>query len=257
MDPNTTDYSTAYNQLGSVYDPQTHQVQSQIDQLAPQQQAQQASLDQAKVNAFKDITNSANSKGVLFSGVPIDQRATYVGTKYLPAVADLNTSFNNTKNTLLGQINTIQAARVKDAQNTVTGNQAAQSKADYQNAQLALSYARLNNSQGNTANSDLAKQQALYKVTGKSVNQISPTGTGTVKNTSTNNGYNFTGPNGTPVSLAQYVAGSGGGVDTVLNLLQNGSKYDQNIYKQVYNLNDPNAILSKIQKLDTAKAYGF
>lgn len=253
MDPNTTDYNQAYSQLGAVYDPQTQQVQSQIDQLQPQQDAQQASLDQAKVNAFKDITNTANSKGVLFSGVPIDQQATYVGTKYLPAVADLKTSFNNTKNTLLGQINTIQANRVKDAQSTVSGNQAAQAKADYQNQQLALSYARL----GNTSNSDLAKQQAQYKVTGKSVNALSPTGTGTVKNTSTTNGYNFTGPNGTPVSLAQYVAGSGGGVDTVLNLLQNGSKYDQNIYKQVYSLSDPNAILAKIQKLDTAKAYGF
>lgn len=96
----------------------------------------------------------------------------------------------------------------------------------------------------------------MYKVTGKTVNAIGPAGT-QVKNTSTNNGYNFTGPNGTPISLVQYVSGSGGGVDTVLNLLQNGSKYDQNIYKQVYNLKSPDAILSKIQQLDKSKAYGF
>lgn len=250
MNPSTTDYQTAYNQLGSVYDPQTQLVQSQIDQLPTQQAAQQASLDQAKVNAFKDITNSANSKGVLFSGVPVDQQSTYVGTKYLPAVANLDTSFNNTKNTLLGQINTIQANRVKDAQGTVSANQTAQAKADYQNAKLAVSA-------GNSANSAQQKLQSQFKVSGKTLNTVNPVTGASVKSTSTANGYNFTGPNGTPVSLAQYVAGSGGGVDTVLNLLQNGSKYDQNIYKQVYNIQDPNAILAKIQKLDTAKAYGF
>lgn len=250
------DYNSVYDSLGSVYDPQTQLVQSQIDQLQPQQDAQQASLDQAKVNAFKDISTSANSKGVLFSGVPIDQQATYVGTKYLPAVADLKTSFNNTKNTLLGQINTINQNRSAQASSTVAKAQAQASTDAYRNAQLALSYAKLGNSAGNSASSAQSKLQAQYKVTGKTVNGVGANGQ-TVKNTSTTNGYNFTGPNGTPVSLAQYVAGSGGGVDTVLNLLQNGSKYDQGIYKQVYNLKDPNTILSKIQQLDKSKAYGF
>lgn len=246
------DYNTVYDQLGSTYQPQTDLVNSQIAQLQPEQDAQQASLDQAKVNAFKDITNSANSKGVLFSGVPIDQQSTYVGTKYLPAVADLKSTFQNNKNTLLGQLNDINAKRSQQASDTVASAAKQASDDAYKQAQLQLSYARLGNSQSNAASSQADKLAAQYKATGKSSTDAYGN-----KNTSTSNGYNFTGPNGTPVSLAQYVAGSGGGVDTVLNLLQNGSKYDQSIYKQVYNLKDPNAILSKIQQLDKSKAYGF
>lgn len=198
------DYGNAYNSLGSVYDPQVANVNSQVSNLdqtntqqqaaidaqiaglAPQQAAQQASLDQAKVNAFKDITNSANSKGVLFSGVPIDQQSTYVGTKYLPAVANLQTSFNNqktaftnTKNSqlsayqqqrtgLLGQINTIQAARSREAQGQVAAYQAAQLAAQkdaetqaYRQSQLGLGYARLGVSQSNAANTAATKAAAL------------------------------------------------------------------------------------------------
>lgn len=242
------DYNTVYDQLGSTYQPQTDLVNQQIAQLQPQQDAAQASLDQAKVNAFKDITNSANSKGVLFSGVPVDQQATYVGTKYLPAVADLKSTFQNNKNTLLGQLNDINSKRSQQASDTVAASQKQASDDYYKQQQLALSYARL----GNSANSQTSKLASQYKVVGKGL--IDGSGN---KTSSTNNGYNFTGPNGTPVSLSQYVAGSGGGVDTVLNLLQNGSKYDQGIYKQVYNLKDPNQILAKIQQLDKAKAYGF
>lgn len=145
------DYGTAYNALAPVYDPQVQNVQTQIDALQPQQDAQQASLDQAKVNAFKDITNSANSKGMLFSGFTPDQQATYIGTKYLPAVANLKTSFNNTKNTLLGQINTIQSQRAKDALGTVSDYQKTQADNAYKQANLDLGYARLNSSNANSA----------------------------------------------------------------------------------------------------------
>lgn len=144
-------YDQVYADLGNIYDPQTKLVQSQIDQLQPQQDAQQASLDQAKVNAFKDITNSANAKGMLFSGVPIDQQATYTGTKYLPAVANLKSTFQNSRNTLLGQINRIMAERSLSARDYVTKGQQAANDAAYKQAQLDLGYARLSSSNANSA----------------------------------------------------------------------------------------------------------
>lgn len=144
-------YGDVYNSLATQYQPQTDLVNSQIADLPRQQQAVQSSLDQAKVNAFKDITNSANAKGVLFSGVPIDQQSTYVGTKYLPAVANNQTAFQNTKNTLLGQINTLQAGRQKQAQDSVSAYQKAQQDNAYKQAQLDLGYARLNSSNSNSA----------------------------------------------------------------------------------------------------------
>lgn len=154
-------YQQVFDSLGGIYDPQVNQVNSQIAQLAPQQAAQQAGLDQAKVNAFKDITNQSNSRGVLFSGIPIDQQATYTGTKYLPAVANLQTSFNNTKNTLLGQINTLQGNRQREAQQTVAAQQKAEADAAYRNAQLGLSYARLAKSGGSGAAKAITQQQAV------------------------------------------------------------------------------------------------
>lgn len=155
------DYQTVYDQLGATYDPQTQLVQSQIAQLQPQQDAQQASLDQAKVNAFKDISDSANSKGVLFSGFTPDQQAQYIGTKYLPAVANLKTSFNDTKNTLLGQINTINQNRSQQASTSVAKAQAQASTDAYRQAQLDLGYARLGQSASNASNKPLTTTQTI------------------------------------------------------------------------------------------------
>lgn len=129
----------AYDSLGAVYDPQTSLINTQIAQLQPQQDAQQSALDQAKVNAFRDIDTSANAKGVLFSGFSPDEQARYVGTKYLPAVANLKATYQNNKNTLLGKINEINANRTQQAQGIVTDAQAAAAKTAYDNARLAVS----------------------------------------------------------------------------------------------------------------------
>lgn len=139
-------YDQAYGSLGSVYDPQVAQVNTEIGQLPGQQQVQQSALDQAKVNAFRDITTAANNKGMLFSGFTPDQQAQYVGTKYLPAVANLQTSFQNNKNTLLEKINQINATRASQAQGIVSSANTAANDNYYKNAQLQLGYARLNSS---------------------------------------------------------------------------------------------------------------
>lgn len=139
-------YQDAYSQLGSVYDPQIQQVNTEMGQLQPQEDATLASLDQAKVNAFRDITQGANAKGVMFSGVPIDQQAQYVGTKYLPAVANTKTSFQNSRNSLIDKINQINAQRATQAQGIVSDAQKNASDAAYKQAQLQLSYAKLNKS---------------------------------------------------------------------------------------------------------------
>lgn len=163
---NPADYNSVYSSLGAQYDPQTQLINQQIAQLAPQQQAQQSALDQAKINAFKDIDNSANSKGVLFSGFSPDQQAQYIGTKYLPAVADLNSTFQNNKTTLLGQINDLNAKRIQQAQGTVSDYQKNQADAAYKNAQLQLGYARLAQDGQNKANTPLTTAQVRSSIQG-------------------------------------------------------------------------------------------
>lgn len=160
MQPAT--YQSSFDQLAPAYDPQTQQINSEIGQLQPQQDAQQASLDQAKLNAFRDITNSANSKGVLFSGVPIDQQAQYVGTKYLPAVANLKATFANNKNSLVSQLNALNAERVKTAQSNVSASQKAIADAQYKQATLALR-AQANAISAGKANQPKAATQGQIK----------------------------------------------------------------------------------------------
>lgn len=137
-------YHQSYNQLGAVYDPQVKQIQTEIGQLDPQLQSTLSSLDQAKVNAFSDITNSANSKGMLFSGFAPDQEAKYIGTTYLPAVANAKAAGLSAKNSLLEKINEINAQRASQAQSNVSASQTAAADAAYKNAQLGLAQQRLN-----------------------------------------------------------------------------------------------------------------
>ncbi len=252
--PPQQSYDEIYGSLASQYQPQTDLINTQLAQLPTQQAAQQASLDQAKVNAFKDITNQSNSRGVLFSGVPIDQQSTYVGTKYLPAVANMNTSFNNQKTSLLGSLNNVNAQRMTTArgiqsnqQQQLAAYQKAQEDAAYKQAQLGLSYARLGQSGANASNAAATKAAAQYKT-----------------QQDQNGNYRFVGPGNQPVKLAGYLQGRYGGLDAnqALDLISNGSSYDKKIYQmatiQLGNKrNDPNAVFNMLAKLDTGNYYGL
>lgn len=76
-------------ELNSVYSPQKDVYNAQLAQIDPQQTAEMQGLDQTKTNAFSDITDQANRRGLLFSGIPINEEAKYTGGTYLPAVANL------------------------------------------------------------------------------------------------------------------------------------------------------------------------
>lgn len=65
--------------------------------------------------------------------------------------------------------------------------------------------------------------------------------------------YNFTNANGQPISMAEYIAGSGQGSGAVLDLLQNGTAYDKNVYNSVKNLTG-DALESALGKYSV---YGF
>jgi len=139
MPPATPTYDQANASLGTTYDPQVQALQAQNPQIDQQLTTTLSSLDQAKVNAFRDITNSANSKGMLFSGFSPDQQATYTGTKYLPAVANARTSAQNAKNTLLDRINTINTNRQNQARGIVSTAQTAAQNYSLKQQQIAAS----------------------------------------------------------------------------------------------------------------------
>ena len=80
-----------YANLASVYDPQRALVQQQIAALPAQYEGQKSALEQAKVNAFRDIGTAAQARGTFFSGFRPQEMARYTGEKFLPALANLGT----------------------------------------------------------------------------------------------------------------------------------------------------------------------
>lgn len=78
-----------YNDLSTIYDPQKQFINTQMAQLPQQFTAQKSALAQAKINAFKDIANQSSARGAGWSGFRPGEEATYIGEKYLPALAGL------------------------------------------------------------------------------------------------------------------------------------------------------------------------
>lgn len=80
-----------YANLASVYDPQRALIQQQISALPQQYEGQKSALEQAKINAFRNIGEAAQARGTFFSGFRPQEMARYTGEKYLPALANLGT----------------------------------------------------------------------------------------------------------------------------------------------------------------------
>lgn len=80
-----------YANLSSVYDPQKALIQQQISALPQQYEGQKSALEQAKINAFRNIGEAAQTRGTFFSGFRPQEMARYTGEKYLPALANLGT----------------------------------------------------------------------------------------------------------------------------------------------------------------------
>jgi len=97
------------SQLNPVYEPQKALIQQQMAALPASYEAQKSALEQAKVNAFRDIQNVAQQRGVSFSGFTPSEQASYTGTKYLPALAGLAQQQSSRENQLQQVLNTLNA----------------------------------------------------------------------------------------------------------------------------------------------------
>lgn len=76
-------------QLAQVYDPQEQFIQQQKAALPGQFAGQRSALEQAKVNAFRDISQTANRRGMFFSGFQPAEQARYLGEQFLPGMQDV------------------------------------------------------------------------------------------------------------------------------------------------------------------------
>lgn len=79
-------------------DPAYNGQQALIDQtrsgLGAKYGAQKTGLEATKVQGFNTINNQATGRGMSFSGIPLDEQATYLSTKYLPGLAAIDQQQN-------------------------------------------------------------------------------------------------------------------------------------------------------------------
>lgn len=112
-------------ELDAGYNPAKQAINDQIAQLQPQADQQVQGLKAQQSNAFNDITNGARDRGMGFSGIPLDEQAKYTAGTFLPAVANVQASVNNSKNSLLDSLNNLniqqrtQAYGIRDNQATL------------------------------------------------------------------------------------------------------------------------------------------
>ncbi len=85
--------------------------------------AQKTALGAEKVQGFNDINNSATGRGASFSGIPVDEQATYLATKYLPGLQAADAAQNADQLTLQGEAAKLNTEKTTNALGIVKGQQ--------------------------------------------------------------------------------------------------------------------------------------
>lgn len=83
------DTSQYLAQVAPIYQPQRDWIAQQKAALPGQYAAELSALEQAKINAYRDIGTTARERGMTFSGFSPEMQARYLGATYLPAVANV------------------------------------------------------------------------------------------------------------------------------------------------------------------------
>lgn len=90
--PTVQTLAQAMTELDPAYAASRDLVTKQQAALPAKYDAQRAGINAERGQGFNAINNQATGRGGSFSGIPVDEQATYLATKYLPAqmTADVN-----------------------------------------------------------------------------------------------------------------------------------------------------------------------
>lgn len=125
-------------ELNSTFNPQRDVYNEQINQIDPQMQAEEQGLKVAQQDSFGEITQGANRRGLLFSGIPIAEQARYTGQTFLPAVANLKAKYLQQKFNLRDALAKIDQDQLKMGYD-IYGNEVAMDEAARARAASAAS----------------------------------------------------------------------------------------------------------------------
>lgn len=183
----------------SLYDPERQLINEQKTALPGQEAAAVSALDTAKTNAFGDITNSANARGVVYSGAPIQEQNRYVGEKYLPARAGVTSTFAANRSKLEEALLGINRDETTSAQQLQTAQQKAEADASNKAEQLALTRERMANSMAiasTRASKAVDPAKGFQRISGAS-------------------GLAYRDAHGNPITAAAYYGAKGGSIDAI------------------------------------------
>jgi len=122
--------------LDPAFAGQEQVVQKKQAGLGAKYDAQRAGLTAEKGQGFNAINNQAVSRGGSFSGVPIDEQATYLSTKYLPGLQAADSQQNDEDLELQGQLATIGTQKTTSALGTIEKQKSDLNSWNMQQAQL-------------------------------------------------------------------------------------------------------------------------
>lgn len=125
--------------LDPAYSGQQTLLESQRSGLGAKYDAQRAGITAAKGQGFSDINNSATGRGMSFSGIPLDEQATYLSTKYLPGMQAADASQNQEDVGLQQEEAKLKTDQTTQAMGVISNQQSALNAWNLQQAQLEAS----------------------------------------------------------------------------------------------------------------------
>lgn len=181
--------SQILQELNNVYNPQRDVYNQRLTALPDEMAAEEKGLEAAKQDAFTEITNTANRRGMFYSGIPVQEQQKYTGATFLPAVANLRSNFNTRRFNLQDALAQLTQKQYESAYGIHQGEMEAENEA-----------ARARAAGG------AAGASPSFGFGGGSVMGASASASAVQR---ANKGFNFTDAAGRPINAAQYAAAKG------------------------------------------------
>jgi hypothetical protein len=111
-----TTLKSIMGELDKYYSPSTNLLNQQLAAIPKSTAAAEAGLNAKLAQANTNILDSARSRGVGFSGIPIQEQAQYAATDYAPALANLKAGAEQNRLGILESLNQLGRDRRSQAQ---------------------------------------------------------------------------------------------------------------------------------------------
>jgi hypothetical protein len=216
-------------EIDAGYNPQRQAIQTRLDALPVQADAEIAGLNATKDQAFSDILGGARDRGMGFSGVPLAEQSRYTASTFLPAVARVRQSQNESRQSLFDALNNINLDKTKFGQSLYQAGLDREEQQRQFNAQLEAqrrAAAQQNATFGGLFDPKAGTTQSPLSLQGATLKNAQAGGAG---------GYNFSF-GGRPISAVGFAGVNNlNPADVLYSMANSGDTYAATAYKEIVN----------------------